>query len=395
MPLPTARGSPLPSSRFQAPHRLLGVRSIVRAIAMVSVAAALSGCAGWSELSPTSTAHQQRPEPQIPLSCDEVPMGDVTLELAGEAFTLWPAPTGDPFLQALKEQGGRLDCEWTDGGVFTAESTIWRHAEVRTRELGFDDAFYIDDEYAELVVRAPLAAADRGTSGCSSNSDETWCRTAVQVGDYLVSLSVTFGEPQLTEDALQASAARWEEFATAVVVTLTDRPLPRPWAPRDVAWPRIMSCELFAGIDLGDVATGRWDGPHDRSGFDPPPDDNFGTAREVAALDGSSECIWAPTDAEFSYPSGGGWIWARFLADGGWYFDLPDWPAREAIDVPGGDEAWLVCPTVSPGPDDARCQIHVRVGVNALRVDGGAWPTFAGDRADLVAVASRIVGELR
>ena len=87
----------------------------------------------------------------------------------------------------------------------------------------------------------------------------------------------------------------------------------------------------------------------------------------------------------------GNQIWVHLGADAGWYFELSDLPDRESLDIEGADEAWIVCSSIRDTGEES-CAVHVRLGPNALKVDGGPYvQPIGGSREDLVMIATRAV----
>src|SRR5688572_14152664 len=106
--------------------------SIVRAIAAACALIVLAGCStgGGSSSTPVE---QRRPEPQIPLTCDEIPMDAFAAKQFGLDLVLDTTPQPDLWFRAMDEQSGTMTCYWSVE-AFGAAFTIYRHAGLRIRD---------------------------------------------------------------------------------------------------------------------------------------------------------------------------------------------------------------------------------------------------------------------
>lgn len=318
-----------------------------------------------AEPAPVST----RPEPQIPVTCDESPLPSAVGDFFGRALVTDPVPLGTIWLAAM-EQRGQLWCQWLAGDrsgsdTISAWISIERDA-ARRIALG-------DPGYALPGQPLPLNRC------LASPVDSFQCSYGTVVGDYLISVSVS-GAGTGDVEAMRAMMAA---AMAPVERALLERPVPAAWTAAPDGLPLVADCVGRLGeVPVGDIMGDPGVTLRDVSGFG----EDGTVPREAAAIGGETDCEWSPTSTV------GQTITVVLLSSGAWYWDAlapVDGSAREAIELPGAEHAAISCA-------DERCAVEATVGVDALRVTGGTpYSPYSGTIDQLVEIATAVAAAVR
>lgn len=293
-----------------------------------------------------------RPQSQVPVDCDEVPVAAATSSFA-HALSFEP-PSTYAVPAAAQEQEGTLSCFWSGGQTDDHDYVrmsllVERHVELRSR--------YRQD--GEPLLEAEAAP----TLSCSDHSqDESTsfqCEYGAVRGDYMV--RGMFWGYLPTDPGADAEAATRTAF-DPVLALLVERPVPELWSASEGSLPLILDCAFFDSVDVAGVVGATLVERRDDTGLG----EDHSVPREIASLGGLSRCMWLP-DLGIEHA-----VRVEVLASGAWaVHDQVGWPphASRPVEIPGADIARLQCDVAESGP---LCHVDAAVGFDAVRISAGA-----------------------
>ena len=286
------------------------------------------------------------PEYPVPLEC-AVALPESTIESV-YGFAVPERETElDPFAVAQLRQSGTHSCAWASESPYAlVYLTVQR--EGAARHVALDPDVIWDGSFGLPESRMSCKA-----------DGYVQCQAYALVGDYLVHMYAGLASAGSADPV----AALHTLFDPALD-TLASAPVPGRWERAEGDWPLVVDCAAIgSAVDLG--AAGGLPGMpvRDVTGSDegslaPMP-------RDLAAIGGATSCWWTPPHGEAPAGAAVDRIFVATLAGGAWLWEelLPSTTAAvEELDIPGADDAALVC--------GIRCAVYLRYGTNVASVAG-------------------------
>jgi hypothetical protein len=285
----------------------------------------------------------ERPQPQVPIACDEIDGAAAIDDLFGVESSEPYQPT--PYFDALAEQRGAVSCSWWSDRAADPvrfDVSIARHAAVSQqtwRSHGAGAEALPGSIDGELRCDEQLVAS---------------CRADAVVGDFGVWAYLASSASLPPAGGLEGLRARFLDTVSPVLDALATREAAPAWQPVDGALPAPFDCasldaaapRIAAALGVPSVVV------QDVTALG----EDYTLTPEEAELGGQTRCFWSQpgSDREAS-------ITAHLLSSGGWLFDeLIDATATE-VELAGADRAVRT----------ASGQLIARIGPDAIAFQPG------------------------